>query len=91
MQVVDNGKPFTSAVGDIRAGIKCLTYYGGYCDKIEGKTLAMENGKMGYTRSVGKFLSGLGLCLLIDRLLIRGHYGPCSFQDHPVKENHKKQ
>ncbi|XP_063716629.1 aldehyde dehydrogenase X, mitochondrial-like [Symsagittifera roscoffensis] len=50
LEVVDNGKPFTSAVGDIRAGIKCLTYYGGYCDKIEGKTLAMENGKMGYTR-----------------------------------------
>ena len=25
-------------------------YYAGYCDKIEGRTLAMEDGKMGFTK-----------------------------------------
>jgi len=50
LEVVDNGKPFTAAVGDISVGVACLRYYGGYCDKIEGRTLCMEDGKMGYTR-----------------------------------------
>ena len=25
-------------------------YYAGFCDKIEGRTLAMEDGKMGFTK-----------------------------------------
>ena len=50
VEVLDNGKPFAAATGDIMAGIACFRYYGGFCDKIEGRTLAMDNGKFGYTR-----------------------------------------
>ncbi len=50
LEVLDNGKPFQAALGDIGAGIACFRYYAGSCDKIEGRTLAMPNGKFAYTR-----------------------------------------
>ena len=50
LEIVDNGKPFHCAIDDIKFGVECLRYYGGFCDKIEGRTLAMDNGKFGYTR-----------------------------------------
>lgn len=50
VEVLDNGKPFTAAQWDLKAGADCLRFYAGYCDKIEGKTLAMPDGKFAYTR-----------------------------------------
>ena len=50
LESLDNGKPFLAAIEDISFGLQTLRYYGGFCDKIEGRTLAMDKGKFGYTR-----------------------------------------
>ncbi|XP_075243851.1 retinaldehyde dehydrogenase 3-like [Convolutriloba macropyga] len=50
VEVLDNGKPFQSALVDMNNGIDWFRYYAGFCDKIEGRTLAMEDGKMGFTK-----------------------------------------
>lgn len=39
LETRDNGKTYASAVGDIEAGIACLRYYAGWCDKIQGNTI----------------------------------------------------
>ncbi|KAG7285502.1 Aldehyde dehydrogenase [Staphylotrichum longicolle] len=36
---LDNGKSITLARGDVGAVVGCLRYYGGWADKIEGKTI----------------------------------------------------
>ncbi len=50
VEVLDNGKPFQAAIGDIKTAASCFRFYAGFCDKIEGRTLAMPNGKFAYTR-----------------------------------------
>ncbi|XP_075266013.1 retinaldehyde dehydrogenase 3-like, partial [Convolutriloba macropyga] len=50
VEVIDNGKPFLMALLDIFNCANIFRYYAGYCDKIEGRTLAMEDGKMGFTK-----------------------------------------
>lgn len=39
LETLDNGKPFVSAVGDVKASISTLKYYAGWCDKIHGNTI----------------------------------------------------
>ncbi|KAL4963335.1 aldehyde dehydrogenase family protein [Aspergillus stella-maris] len=39
VESMDNGKPITSARGDIDEAIGCLRYYAGWADKIEGRVV----------------------------------------------------
>ncbi|SPO03800.1 probable aldehyde dehydrogenase [Cephalotrichum gorgonifer] len=50
VESLDNGKSIGNARGDVGAVIGCLRYYGGWADKIEGKTLDIDPGKLNYTR-----------------------------------------
>ncbi|KAK4133161.1 aldehyde dehydrogenase [Trichocladium antarcticum] len=47
---LDNGKSITMARGDVGAVIGCLRYYGGWADKIEGKTIDISPDMFHYTR-----------------------------------------
>ncbi|KFH46784.1 Aldehyde dehydrogenase-like protein [Hapsidospora chrysogenum ATCC 11550] len=50
VESLDNGKSITLAKGDIGGVIKCLRYYGGWADKIEGKTIDIAPDMFHYTR-----------------------------------------
>lgn len=39
LETLDNGKTYTNAVDDVKAGIATLRYYAGWCDKILGTTI----------------------------------------------------
>jgi len=51
VESLDNGKSITNARGDVGAVVGCIRYYGGWADKIEGKTIDIEPGMFHYTRS----------------------------------------
>ena len=47
----DNGKPYQSALDeDIAEVISVFRYYGGWSDKIHGKTIETSDAKFAYTR-----------------------------------------
>jgi len=50
IESLDNGKAITMAKGDIGAVVACLKYYGGWADKIEGKTIDTNHETFTYTR-----------------------------------------
>lgn len=50
VESLDNGKSITMARGDVGAVVGCIRYYGGWADKIEGKTLDIDPGMLHYTR-----------------------------------------
>jgi aldehyde dehydrogenase (NAD+) len=50
VESLDNGKSVTLARGDVGAVIGCLRYYGGWADKIEGKTIDISPDMFHYTR-----------------------------------------
>ncbi|XP_076443726.1 aldehyde dehydrogenase X, mitochondrial-like [Babylonia areolata] len=50
LEVLDNGKPFTAAVGDVMFSIQVMRYYAGWADKIHGKTIPINGDFMCYTR-----------------------------------------
>ena len=39
IESLDNGKSITMAMADVGYAFGCLRYYGGWADKIEGKTI----------------------------------------------------
>lgn len=51
VESLDNGKSITNARGDVGAVVGCLRYYGGWADKIEGKTIDISPDMFHYTRS----------------------------------------
>lgn len=57
VESLDNGKAINMARGDVGAVVGCIRYYGGWADKIEGKTLDISHDKFNYTRS-----EPLGVC-----------------------------
>ncbi|KAH0496398.1 hypothetical protein TgHK011_003760 [Trichoderma gracile] len=57
VESLDNGKSITMARGDVGAVIGCIRYYGGWADKIEGKTLDIAPDMFNYTRQ-----EPLGVC-----------------------------
>ncbi|PTB63901.1 aldehyde dehydrogenase [Trichoderma citrinoviride] len=57
VESLDNGKSITMARGDVGAVIGCIRYYGGWADKIEGKTLDIAPDMFNYTRP-----EPLGVC-----------------------------
>lgn len=50
VESLDNGKSITMARGDVGAVIGCIRYYGGWADKIEGKTIDISPDMFHYTR-----------------------------------------
>nr|XP_050048925.1 aldehyde dehydrogenase, mitochondrial-like [Dermacentor andersoni] len=50
LETLDNGKPFTSAVGDTMAAIATIRYFAGFADKVHGKTIPMDGNTFAYTR-----------------------------------------
>ncbi|EPE07757.1 aldehyde dehydrogenase [Ophiostoma piceae UAMH 11346] len=57
IESLDNGKSITMARGDVGAVVGCLRYYGGWADKIEGKTIDIAPDMLHYTRP-----EPLGVC-----------------------------
>lgn len=51
VESLDNGKSISMARGDVASVIGCLRYYGGWADKIEGKTIDINPNMFHYTRS----------------------------------------
>ncbi|EFX06211.1 aldehyde dehydrogenase [Grosmannia clavigera kw1407] len=60
LESLDNGKSITLARGDVDAVAGCIRYYGGWADKIEGKTLDISPDMFHYTRQ-----EPLGVCAQI--------------------------
>jgi aldehyde dehydrogenase (NAD+) len=50
VESLDNGKSIGNARGDVDAVIGCIRYYGGWADKIEGKTIDVSPDMFHYTR-----------------------------------------
>jgi acyl-CoA reductase-like NAD-dependent aldehyde dehydrogenase len=50
VESLDNGKAFSMAKGDVGAVAGCLRYYGGWADKIDGKTIDTNPDTFSYTR-----------------------------------------
>jgi aldehyde dehydrogenase (NAD+) len=50
VESLDNGKSISMARGDVAAVIGCIRYYGGWADKVEGKTLDIAPDMFHYTR-----------------------------------------
>lgn len=50
VESLDNGKSITMAKGDVGAVAACIRYYGGWADKIEGKTIDIAPDMFHYTR-----------------------------------------
>jgi aldehyde dehydrogenase (NAD+) len=50
VESLDNGKSITMARGDVAAVVGCIRYYGGWADKIEGKTIDTNHETFTYTR-----------------------------------------
>ncbi|KAF3011863.1 hypothetical protein G7054_g9547 [Neopestalotiopsis clavispora] len=57
VESLDNGKSITMAKGDVGAVVACLRYYGGWADKITGKTIDVNPDTFTYTR-----MEPLGVC-----------------------------
>ncbi|KAJ4329223.1 aldehyde dehydrogenase (NAD(P)(+)) ald5 [Fusarium piperis] len=51
VESLDNGKSINNARGDVDAVVGCLRYYGGWADKVEGKTIDIAPDMFHYTRS----------------------------------------
>ncbi|XP_002736989.1 aldehyde dehydrogenase 1A1-like [Saccoglossus kowalevskii] len=50
LETLDNGKPYTSARGDMRGAANTCRYYAGYADKIHGRTIPIDGSFFCYTR-----------------------------------------
>ncbi|KAK5203310.1 mitochondrial aldehyde dehydrogenase [Exophiala xenobiotica] len=50
IEAMDNGKPYTQALGDIEEVYSVLRYYGGWADKNYGQTIETGRHKFTYTR-----------------------------------------
>lgn len=48
---MNNGKPYSAAyMADLGLSIKCLRYYAGWADKIQGKTIPVDGSYFAFTR-----------------------------------------
>lgn len=50
VESLDNGKSINMARGDVGAVVGCIRYYGGWADKIEGKTIDVAPNMFHYTK-----------------------------------------
>jgi aldehyde dehydrogenase (NAD+) len=49
IESLDNGKPYTLALGDITFCVACFRYYAGWADKLQGKTIPVDGDSFVYT------------------------------------------
>lgn len=49
IEAMDNGKPYTQALGDIQEVSDVLRYYAGWADKTYGQTIETTRNKFTYT------------------------------------------
>ncbi|KAI8205234.1 aldehyde dehydrogenase [Colletotrichum sp. SAR 10_76] len=57
IESLDNGKALSMAKGDVQFAASCLRYYGGWADKIHGKTIDTDPGTFNFTQH-----EPLGVC-----------------------------
>ncbi|XP_043284261.1 retinal dehydrogenase 1-like [Venturia canescens] len=50
LETLDNGKPLTAAMTDVKYSIDEIRYYAGWADKIHGKTIPADGGDLVLTR-----------------------------------------
>lgn len=50
LETLDNGKPLTAAMGDVKFCIETLRYYAGWTEKISGKTIPISGPYFCYTK-----------------------------------------
>lgn len=50
VESLDNGKSISMAKGDVAAVAACIRYYGGWADKVHGKTIDTNQDTFTYTR-----------------------------------------
>lgn len=51
LETLDNGKPYAMSLNaDVPLSVKCLRYYAGWADKVQGKTIPMDGDYFVYTR-----------------------------------------
>ncbi|XP_043284666.1 retinal dehydrogenase 1-like [Venturia canescens] len=50
LETLDNGKPLTAAMTDVKCSIDEIRYYAGWADKIHGKTIPADGGDFVLTR-----------------------------------------
>lgn len=51
LETLNNGKPYSAAyMADLELSIKCLRYYAGWADKVQGKTIPVDGPYFAYTR-----------------------------------------
>jgi len=51
LETLNNGKPYSAAyMADLGLSIKCLRYYAGWADKIQGKTIPVDGSYFAFTR-----------------------------------------
>lgn len=51
LESLDNGKPITEALLDVKNSVDSLRYYAGWADKIHGKVIPSDGKLFGFTRS----------------------------------------
>lgn len=49
IEALDNGKPYSQALGDIEEVFSVLRYYAGWADKAYGQTIDTSRAKFTYT------------------------------------------
>jgi len=51
LETLDNGKPYSESLNvDLALGVKCVRYYAGWADKIQGKTCPVDGSFMSFTK-----------------------------------------
>lgn len=50
IESLDNGKSLASSKVDVKSAADCLRYYGGWADKVHGKTIDTDPSSFNYTR-----------------------------------------
>lgn len=76
LEALNNGKPYTDALGDIDYSIKCIEYYAGWCDKIHGKTIPVDGPYFTYTRHEPIGVCGQIIPWNYPILMISWKFGP---------------
>jgi aldehyde dehydrogenase (NAD+) len=51
LETLNNGKPYAESLNvDLALGVKCIRYYAGWADKIQGKTCPVDGNFMSFTK-----------------------------------------
>lgn len=50
LETLDNGKPYSNAIGDVQASVGIIRYCAGYSDKLHGKTIPVDGDYFSFTR-----------------------------------------